>query len=76
MAILAVVIAIMKNTVKMPKKISFCFSVVVTIACNAFNKNVTYLLASYGPIIHAELFQGNRKCIDHTAANCDDHRTV
>lgn len=58
------------------KKISFCFSFVVTIACNAFNKNVTSLLASYGPIIRAELFQGKRKCIDHTAANCDDHRTV
>lgn len=63
-AILAVVKAIMKNIAqKHQKLISSCFLLLLLSSCNAFTKIVTSPLASYGLIIHAELFQATENAL-------------
>ena len=64
-AILAVVKAIMKNIAqKHQKLISSCFFVVVTIILQCFHQNCDISpLASYGLIIHAELFQATENAL-------------
>ena len=63
-AILAVVKAIMKILHKNTKNLSaLVFLLLLLSSCNAFTKIVTSPLASYGLIIHAELFQATENAL-------------